>query len=136
MKLSDRTKNNYRVELTKLSAKFGKVPFVVWNDQRMRADVMAWRSELASKPRTADKAIVMLGTVLSWSMTEGLITRNVATGIPMLYKPDRAAIIWTEADWTAIQPHCSTELWQALRFAGLTGFRLGDLVDVGVEHSA
>ena len=132
--LGDRTKKDYRIELKKLSIKFGKVPFPVWNDQRMRADVMAWRSELSSKPRTADKAIVMLSTVLSWSATEGLINRNVAAGIPMLYKSDRSLIIWTDVDWQAIEPHCSVELWQALRFAGLTGFRLGDLVDVAVEH--
>lgn len=133
-KLSDRTRKDYRIELKKLAAKFGKVPFVVWNDQRMRSDVMAWRAEMAAKPRTADKAIVMLATLLSWGMTEGLITRNVATGIPMLYKAERAAIIWLDADWTAIKPHCSAELWQALRLASLTGFRLGDLVNVTVEH--
>lgn len=133
-RLGDRTKKDYRVELKKISAKFGKVPFPVWNDQKMRADVMAWRSDLAPKPRTADKAIVMLATLLSWGMTEGLITRNVAAGIPLLYSANRAAIIWTEADWSAIESHCSTELWQALRLASLTGFRLGDLVEVGWEH--
>lgn len=133
-RLGERTKKDYRAELGRLNAKFGAVPFAVWNDQRMRTDVMAWRAEMASKPRTADKAVVMLATVLAWAMTEGKLTRNVAAGIPMLYKANRAAIIWTEADWSAIEPHCSSQLWQALKLASLTGFRLGDLVDVSWEH--
>ena len=132
--LGDRTKADYRIELKKIGPRFGKVPYPVWNDQRMRADVMSWRSEMADKPRTADKAVVMLATLLGWAVTEGLIERNVAAGIPMLYKSNRAAIIWTEADWQAIEPHCSKELWQGLRFAALTGVRLGDLVKVSVEH--
>lgn len=133
-KLGERTKKDYRIELGKIAAKFGTTPLAVFNDQKMRADVMEWRKGLADKPRTADKAVVMLATVLSWGMIEGKLSRNVASGIPMLYSADRAAIIWTEADKQAIQPHCSKELWQALRLASMTGLRLGDLVSVGWEH--
>lgn len=133
-RLGDRTKKDYRIELDKLSKKFGGVPYPVWNDAKMRTDVMEWRSALSSKPRTADKAMVMLATVLSWSVTEGRLNRNVAAGIPMLYSANRADVIWTGEDWTAIEPHCSKELWRALRFGSLTGLRLGDLVGVGWEH--
>lgn len=133
-RLRDRTKKDYRIELNKLSAKFGTVPYAVWNDAKMRTDVMDWRTELAGKPRTADKAIVMLATILAWGVLHGRINRNVAAGIPMLYSANRADVIWSDADWTAIKPHCSKQLWHALRFASLTGLRLGDLVDVGWEH--
>lgn len=133
-RLGARTKKDYRAELGRLNTRFGAAPFAVWNDQRMRSDVMAWRAEMADRPRTADKAVVMLATVLAWGVTEGKLARNVAAGIPMLYKANRAAIIWTEADWSAIEPHCSSQLWRALKLASLTGLRLGDLVDVGWEH--
>ncbi|HEX7820418.1 MAG TPA: hypothetical protein VF463_07345, partial [Sphingobium sp.] len=128
-RLGERTKKDYRIDLGKVAAKFGTVPLVVFGDQKMRADVMAWRAEMAGK-----KAIVMLSTLLSWGVTEGKMRHNVATGIPMLYSANRAVIIWTAEDMAAIEPHCSKELWQAIRLASMTGFRLGDLVDVGWQH--
>lgn len=133
-RLSPRTKLDYQVELAKLSDQFGAVPLMVWNDQRLRTDIMEWRSTLAHKPRTADKAMVMLGTLLSWAVTEGYLTRNIAGGIPMLYRANRADIIWTDQDWAALKPYCSTQLWQGLRLAALTGLRLGDLIKVNWEH--
>lgn len=133
-RLGDRTKKDYRIDLGKVAAKFGTVPLAVFNDQKMRSDVMAWRADMASKPRTADKAIVMLSTLLSWGVTEGKMRLNVAAGIPMLYSANRASIIWTDADMAAIEPHCSKQLWQAIRLASMTGFRLGDLVKVERKH--
>lgn len=133
-RLGDRTKKDYRVDLGKIASKFGTVPLAVFADQKMRADVMEWRADMAGKPRTADKAIVMLATLLAWGVTNGKLRNNVASGIPMLYSANRAAIIWTDADMAAIEPHCSKELWQAIRLASMTGFRLGDLVDVSWEH--
>lgn len=133
-RLGDRTKKDYRSDLSKIAAKFGTVPLAVWNDQRMRADVMEWRATLAATPRTADRAIVMLATVLSWSVMEGKLHRNVAAGIPMLYSSNRADIIWTDSDWKWIKPHCADHVWKALRLASLTGLRLGDLIDVRWDH--
>ena len=133
-RLGDRTKKDYRIDLGKVAAKFGTVPLTVFADQKMRADVMDWRADMAGKPRTADKAIVMLSTLLSWGVTNGKLRHNVAMGIPMLYSANRASIIWTDADWQAIEPHCSKGLWHAIRLASMTGLRLGDLVKVEWKH--
>ena len=129
--LSDRTQKDYRVELDKLSVRWGSAPLAVFDDRRMREDILTWRDERANTPRTADKGIVMLSTLLGWAVVRGRLTLNVAHGIPLLYRVNRADKVWSEADFAAIKPHCSTELDWAIRFASLTGFRLGDLVKVG-----
>lgn len=133
-KLGARTKRDYEQDLAKVSAKFGSVPLPVFDDRRMRSKVMEWRKDMAAHPRTADRAIVMLATLLGWGVNEAKLAINVAAGIPALYSSNRAAIIWTDADWQAIQPHCSKHVWQALRLASLTGLRLGDLVDLEWSH--
>lgn len=132
--LGDRTKRDYEIELGQLSEKWGKVSLAVWDDQRMRQDVKKWRGEKSATPRTADKGVVMLATLLAWGVDDARLAINVAAGIPMLYKSDRADVVWLESDFATIKPHCSTQLWSAIRFASLTGFRLGDLVDVEWSH--
>lgn len=132
--LRDRTQKDYRIELDKLSTRWGNVPVAVFEDRKMRGDILAWRDERASTPRTADKGIVMLSTLLNWAVVRGRLTINVAKGIPQLYRADRADKVWLEADFAAIKPHCSKELDQAIRLASLTGLRLGDLVDIQWSH--
>ena len=132
--LRDRTQKDYRVELDRLSAMWGDAPLGIFNDRRMREDILAWRDGRANTPRTADKGIVMLSTLLGWALVRGRLTINVAQGIPMLYRADRADKVWSIADFAAIKPHCSKELDWAIRLASLTGLRLGDLVDVLWDH--
>lgn len=72
---------------------------------------------------------------LNWGMLRGRVTVNIAHGIPSLYRANRADKVWSPADFAAIKPHCSKELDWAIRFASLTGFRLGDLVNVCWDHT-
>ena len=127
-KLQPRTRKDYEIELDKILAKFGSVPLPVFNERPMREDVTNWRNEISDRPRTADKRIVMLATVLAYGVQLGRLSINIAAGIPALYKADRSEEIWKKTDWEAILPHCSKELTQVLKLASLTGLRLGDLV--------
>jgi len=132
--LRDRTQKDYRIELDKISARWGTTPLAVFEDRRMRGDILCWRDEHAETPRTADKGIVMLSTLLSWALIRGRLSVNVAQGIPLLYRANRADKIWTAADFATIKPFCSKELDHAIRLASWTGLRLGDLVNVRWEH--
>ena len=127
-KLQPRTRKDYEIELDRIVAKWGTVPLPVFNDMKMRADIIEWRNDVADKPRTADKRVVMLATVLAHGIHLGRLSQNIATKIGSLYSANRSEIIWTDADWTALAPHCSVGLLQALKLASLTGLRLGDLV--------
>lgn len=136
--LEPRTQRDYELELRRISERFGNVPLPVFQDRRMREDVIKWRDEVADRPRSADKRTVMLATLLGYGVQLGRLTINVAAGIPALYASDRSDVIWTDADWQAIQgtvkagkvekPIASVELMQMLRLGALTGMRLGDLV--------
>lgn len=127
-RLADSTQRDYRRWLDRIDKRFGTAPLAAFEDRRMRAIIINWRDRWASQPRSADKATVMLATLLGWALERGLVGINVAAGIGHLHRADRSEIVWTEADWKAIEPHASAGLMNALRLASLTGLRLGDLV--------
>ncbi len=128
--LADSTQRDYRRWLDRIQDRFGTAALAAFEDRRMRAVIMAWRDGWAAQPRSADKASVMLATLLGWALQRGMLAINVAAGIPHLHRADRSEIIWTAADWQALAPHLSPQVMNALRLASLTGLRLGDLVAI------
>jgi integrase len=130
--LRDSTKKDYRLWLTRISQRFGKAPLAAFEDRQMRGDILAWRDLWSTQPRTADKASVMLSTLLAWGVDRGRLAINVAGGIKTLHRVDKSNQIWEARHWRAVEaekdfpPH----LLRALKLAALTGLRLGDLVRV------
>lgn len=128
------TQTDYRRSLDRIEAKFGKLRLEVFNDYRMRGDIIDFRDEWQHQPRTADKISVMMGTLLAWAVERGRLKVNVASSIPLLHSADHSEDIWQESDWEAISKTASKELMTALRLASLTGLRLGDLVALDWSH--
>lgn len=126
-RLRDSTKRDYRLWLTRISARFGKAPLSAFADQRMRGDILTWRNQWADQPRTADKASVMMGTLLAWIMDQGQLATNVAAGIGHLHSADKSKEIWERRHMRAMTK-APAHVRRALKLAGLTGLRLGDLV--------
>lgn len=126
-RLRDSTKRDYRLWLDRVSERFGPCPLAVFEDRRMRKDIVTWRNGWAGKPRTADKAAVMISTLLSWAIEQGELSVNVAAKIPMLHKADKSDEIWERPQMRAFA-RAPKHLRNALLLAGLTGLRLGDLV--------
>lgn len=124
------TKKDYRLWLTRISQRFGETPTEAFADWRMRGDVTTWRNEWADKPRTADKATVMMVTLLNWGVENGKLERHFCHGIGLLHSVDKSEEIWEDRHWEAVKalkdfpPH----VMRALRLARFTGLRLGDLV--------
>lgn len=129
-RLADSTKRDYRLWLDRASGRFGKAPLAAFTDPRMRGEIIDWRNQWAHKPRTADKASVMLATVLAWAVENGRLAVNVAAGIKQLNKASRAEMIWEDCHWQAVEAEKDfpAHVMLALRLASLTGLRLGDLV--------
>lgn len=121
------TKRDYRLWLDRISERWGTTPLEAFEDRRMRGDLITWRNEWASQPRTADKASVMLGTLLGYGMEMGLLSINVAAGIKHLHSVDKSDEIWERRHMRAFA-RAPKHLRNALILAGLTGLRLGDLV--------
>lgn len=125
--LADSTKRDYRLWLNRISARFGPAPLSALSDQRMRGDILAWRDQWAAQPRTADKASVMMGTLLAWIMDRGQLSVNIAAGINHLHSVNKADQIWERRHMRAFA-NAPAHIRNALKLAGLTGLRLGDLV--------
>lgn len=126
----DSTKKDYRLWLTRISQRFGNTPLAAFEDRRMRGDIIEWRNQWAHQPRTADKASVMMATLLGWAVENGKIEFNVAAGIRQLHSVNRADQIWEDHHWKAVraQKDFPAHVMDALTLASLTGLRLGDLV--------
>lgn len=127
-KLADTTQSGWRPWLDRIEAKFGKARLAVFNDRRIRGDILEWRDQWADRPRSADMAIQVLSRVLSWGVDRGRLEKNHASGIEQLYDVNRSAIIWEATDFEAFNPQASVEVQEAVELAACTGLRRGDLV--------
>ncbi|KPP87582.1 tyrosine-type recombinase/integrase [Erythrobacter sp. HL-111] len=126
-RLADSTQRDYNRILDRIDEQFGAAPIAAFEDRRMRRDIIEWRDLWRGQPRTADKAAVMMATVLGWAVENALLTINVAAGIPQLHSADKSDMIWEDRHWQAMAD-APEQLMQALRLASMTGLRLGDLV--------
>lgn len=133
-RLGDKTKKDYRLWLTRISDKWGKAPLGAFEDQRMRREIVLWRDDWKGQPRTADKASVMMATLLGWGVENGLLAINVAARIRQLHSVNKADEVWEDRHWQAWDKAIAeskvplAHLMDALKLASLTGLRLGDLV--------
>lgn len=132
-RLADSTKRDYRLWLNRASAQFGGAGLGAFADLRMRGEIIKWRDNWQDKPRTADKATVMMSTLLGFAVERGMLATNVAAKIKKLHSVNKADEVWEERHWEAVQG-MPDHIMLALKFASLTGFRLGDLVKVSWEH--
>lgn len=130
VRLRDASKRDYRLWLTRISERFGQTPVSVFMDWRMRGDVIEWRDQWASQPRSADKAAVMMVTLLNWGVENGKLERHFCHGIEQLHSADKSEQIWEDRHWKAVEgiKDFPAHIMTALRLASLTGLRLGDLV--------
>lgn len=140
--LADSTRSDYRMWLDRISSRFGAAPIGAFNDQRMRREVIAWRDGWAHQPRSADRASMMMATLLGWAMERAIVTINVAARIPQMHRVNKADQIWEARHWQALaeakdkdgNPAIPDHLMDVIRLARLTGLRLGDLVRLSWEQ--
>lgn len=131
------TKRDYDWCLGNIEAEFGDADISLFEDIRTRGAVDDWRSRWAHQPRTADKNIVMLNTLLNWAKREkGLLAVNQCAEMTLWHNADKSDRVWEEHHWAAIdaQGDFPPHILRALKLASLTGLRLGDLVALEWRH--
>lgn len=128
---ADSTRADYRQWLNRISERFGKVPARMVPD--LRAEILAWRDEIADTPRAADRMVGMLSTLFGWAMERNLIAYNPARDIKALHKADRSNLIWEPRHWEAVKS-VPAHVHRALTLASLTGLRQGDLLSLTWEQ--
>lgn len=129
-RLARSTKTAHNTWLGRIEEKFGEVPLAVFNDRRVREDILDWRDQWADKPRSADAGMQTFTRLLSWGYDRGKLTQNVATGIGQLYDANRSDVIWEAADFERIALAASPEVNEGVALAAFTGLRRGDLVEL------
>lgn len=129
-KLSESTKPTWRTWLDRIDTQFGKAPLKAAEDRRFRGDILSWRDQWASQPRSADMSIQVIGRLLSWGVDRGKLENNRATGIGQLYENDRSDIIWEPHHFEAFNAQASVEVQEAVELCACTGLRRTDLVGV------
>ncbi|MBB5708448.1 integrase [Sphingopyxis panaciterrulae] len=97
--------------------------------------VLAWRDSRAETPRAADMGVTVLRSLLEFGRLRALVTNNVASDIPKLYRNGtRAEIVWLEEDIekfrVASEELRTPHVYDGLRLAALTGLRRADLVSL------
>ncbi|MFC3101312.1 site-specific integrase [Altererythrobacter lauratis] len=138
-RLAKTTKPTWEMWLGRIEQEFGQARLIIFEDRRVRGDILNWRDRWANKPRSADMAIQVLSRLLSWAIDRGLLTNNRAKGINKLYDHDRSALIWEQSHFDLFMPHASIEVREAVELAACTGLRRGDLIklpwDAVGEHA-
>lgn len=137
--LRSATRRDYDRSLDRVEARFGPAPLGAFEDRRIRNDIIQWRDGWRAQPRTADKVLVMLQTLLSWAVERGFLAINAAHGIKLIHKADRSDLVWEDHHWKAFEalaagePICPAHLMAALKLISMTGLRLGDVVRLDWE---
>lgn len=134
--LAATTKTDYNACLDRIEAEWGEHGIDLFEDVRVRSDIDEWRNRWAHQPRTADKNLVMLSTLLNWARREkGLLGINVAEGMSLLHHADKSDEIWEERHWQAVEKaEIPTPLMNAIRLASMTGLRQSDLLNLDWEN--
>lgn len=132
--LADKSRANWTPFLTKIDARFGSMSILAFDRPLIRVPIRKWRDEMKHTPRQADMALQVLSRILSFGVAEGRLQNNACSGIPRIYKSNRADIIWTADDIAAIDATASREVMLAVRLGALTGLRKSDLLNLNWNH--
>lgn len=132
--LSPRTQVEWARWLDRISDRFGSLSIRQFDRAAIRPHITRWRDEWVSTPRAADMGMQVLSRLMSFAVSEGLILVNPCKGIGQIYRGDRAAIIWTEADFEKLKAAASAEIYIAARLAALTSLRKSDLLALSWSH--
>ncbi|MDX2334569.1 hypothetical protein [Brevundimonas vesicularis] len=123
------TQRDYRRQLDKVQAKFGKLSIAAMNAPLISDHIYRWRDEMAkASPRQADYAISVLAAMLTWCVRRGLIDHNRASGVSDVYAANRRENVWTPEQEAALHAIASTPLRWFATVAVETGLSQQDLL--------
>lgn len=128
-KLRPRTQADYRKQLDKVEAKWGKLPITAMASPQVADRIYRWRDEMAeASPRQADYAISVLSAMLAWSVRRGLIDHNRAAGVGDVYASERSGKTWSESQVLAVWVVAQEPVRRAMALALETGLAQEDLL--------
>lgn len=138
-RLKKPTQAGYHSWIPRIDEKFGDIPLAVFNDPRMKIEIVDWRDQWSDQPRTADHAVRHLSRVLSFGVDKYMLQINCSARIPMLYEQDRSFLVWTKEHIENFRKISREYLQDVIDLEACTGLRRTDLValtwDAVGEHT-
>lgn len=127
--LAKTTKSNYRTRIERIRHAFGDVALKTLSNRQFRADVLAWRDEIAVKTPEAARALFkLMSSILAFGEERAIIELNPLKGIKLNSPKNRSEMVWTLGQIKTVISHSPMELEWAIKLALLTGQRRGDLI--------
>jgi len=128
LRLKKVTQNSYRMWIPRIEERFGNVPLAVFDDPRMKIEIVDWRDQWAAQPKKAYGAVRHLSRILTFGVDKFMLGINCSARIPMLYEVDRSFIVWTKDDIDAFRKVTKEYLQDIIDLESCTGLRRTDLV--------
>lgn len=125
--LRPRTQVDYRYYLELIRDRFGHYPLRAFEAKGARADIRAWRDEMAERPRKADLAVAVLNVLLNWAVDAEDLIRNPAARLKRVHHADRSDEVWGPWELLALVAAARPDARRAIVLAATTGLRRGDL---------
>jgi hypothetical protein len=134
--LAPRTQSDMRTSINHpkngIDAEFGDSPVGVFNDSRIRGEVLGWRDRIGGK--VGDDRMRHLQRIVGWAYDRSKLTFNHLTRLKGIYDSSRADIIWTPDEIAQFLDGCPDWCGRILTAATETGLRPGDLHDLDRTH--
>lgn len=133
--LAPSTQANYRQRIEVLRHGFGDIDLAAFAERKIRAQVLAWRDEIAlDTPQAADALMKLFKAILSFAEQRAIIDINPLRGIKRIPSKDRAGQVWTLETVQRLLKVAQPTLKQAVKLALFTGQRKGDLIKLKWAH--
>lgn len=129
-RVADSTRATWSPWLDAITDQFGDLPNRALSAKGVRTAIIEWRDTFQATPRAADTGMQVINRLFNWALDRELIEKNPAAGIEGIYTTNRATIIVTEDELTAVLKHATKAGRLAIRLAAATGMRRGDLIDL------
>ena len=95
-RLAPRTQRDHKINVSRpggIEEKYGKVPLKVFDDVRIRQNVLKWRDTFSDG--TGDNIFATLQRILSFGLDRGILQHHHLLKVRKKVKKNRAEIVWT-----------------------------------------
>ncbi|MEM9044917.1 MAG: hypothetical protein AAGC81_09480, partial [Pseudomonadota bacterium] len=127
------TLRHYRRWAERFRSEFGSAPYAVFDDKRIRREVISWLDQWSHAPRQRDYGKQVAHMIVKYLSDQGLC-QNHLMKIENLYSSNRAEIVWTPDlvdEWKKGQPE---HMVRVMDFMTLFGPRPQDAIIANRGH--
>ncbi|MGY2995039.1 tyrosine-type recombinase/integrase [Mesorhizobium sp. URHB0026] len=130
--LAESTRVDYLYAFKLVRKNWPGCPAAFTQAKGFNGDVRKWHRGMRANPRKADKVLLSLSNVFSYSIETafGGIEKNPCAGIERLYKGSRKEFLWSQEQIALVRAKLAAHLLLPFEIALATGQRQGDILSL------